>query len=209
VNKRPAARPADEREAVRSFVAVHVPDAWVTGLAALRDRVAAAASGIRWVKPDAAHVTLAFLGPVPRERVPAVTARLREAATGCAPCRVSADAIGVFPHPGRATVLWLGINDPAEGLHRVQGRVEAALSAEGFAAEERPFRPHLTLGRWRTPPPRDRVEALLATELPLALRGGDGEWAVTEIRLMASQLTPEGPVYTVLEAFPLTGPVLS
>jgi 2'-5' RNA ligase len=209
VNKRPAARPADDREAVRSFVAVHVPDSWAVGLAALRDRLASVAGGIRWVKPDGAHLTLAFLGPVPRERVPAVTARLRDAAMACAPCRVSADGIGVFPHAGRATVLWLGITDPAEGLRQVQGRVESALSAEGFTAEERPFHPHLTLGRWRTPPPRDRVEALLAAELPLALRGRDGEWAITEIRLMASQLTPEGPVYTVMAALPLGGVVPS
>jgi 2'-5' RNA ligase len=186
-------------------VAVHVPDSWAAGLAALRDRLARAAAGIRWVRPDGAHVTLAFLGPVAAARVPALTVRLREAARECAPCRVHADAIGVFPHPGRAAVLWLGIRDSAEGLRRVQGRVEAALGEEGFAAEERPFHPHVTLGRWRTPPPRDQVEALLATQLPLALSGGDGEWLVTEIRLMASQLTPEGPVYTVMAALPLEG----
>jgi 2'-5' RNA ligase len=176
-------------------------------LAALQDRLTPDASRIRWVKPDGAHVTLVFLGPVPRERVPAVTARLREVATACPPCRVSADAIGVFPHPGRAAVLWLGIKDPADGLRRMQERVEAALSAEGFAPEEREFHPHLTLGRWRTPPPRDRVAELLATQLPLALQGSDGEWVVTEIRLMASQLTPEGPIYTVMAALPLTGSV--
>jgi 2'-5' RNA ligase len=103
----------------------------------------------------------------------------------------------------------LGIADPSEGLRRLQGRVEIALAAEGFAAEERPFHPHLTLGRWRTPPPRDRVEKLLATPVPPALRGGKGEWIVTEIRLMASQLTPEGPVYRVMAALPLAGSAAS
>ncbi|MFZ5877676.1 MAG: RNA 2',3'-cyclic phosphodiesterase [Nitrospirota bacterium] len=194
---------------VRSFVAVHVPDGWAVGLAALRDRLASAARGIRWVQPDGAHVTLAFLGPVPRERLPALTARLRDAANGCAPCRVSADAIGVFPQPGHAAVLWLGVADPSGGLQRIHGRVAEALASEGFPPEERAFHPHVTLGRWRTPPPRDRVEALLATELPPALRGGDGEWAVTEIRLMASQLTSAGPVYTVTAALPLTGAAVS
>ncbi|HET8760346.1 MAG TPA: RNA 2',3'-cyclic phosphodiesterase [Nitrospiria bacterium] len=199
------ARTGEDRDAVRSFVAVHVPESWAAGLAALRDRLARGAGGIRWVQPDGAHVTLAFLGDVPAARVPALAARLRDAGRECAPCRVSADAIGVFPHPGRAAVLWLGIKDPAEGLRRLQGRVQVALGAEGFAAEDRPFHPHVTLGRWRTPPSRDRVEALLATPLPLALSGGAGEWVVTEIRLMASQLAPEGPVYTVMAALPLTG----
>jgi 2'-5' RNA ligase len=194
---------------VRSFVAVHVPDAWAVGLAALRDRLASAASGIRWAQSDGAHVTLAFLGPVPRERLSALTAKLRDAARKCGPCRVNADSIGVFPYPGRAAVLWLGVADPSGGLRRVQRGVVEALADEGFPPEERAFHPHVTLGRWRTPPPRDRVDALLATPLPLALSGSNGEWVVTEIRLMASQLTPAGPVYTVTAALPLTGAAVS
>jgi 2'-5' RNA ligase len=168
-----------------------------------------AATGIRWAQPDGAHVTLAFMGPVARERIPAVTARLNDAARVCAPCRVVADAIGVFPHPGRAAVLWLGVADPSGGLRRVQERVVLALAEEGFPAEERPFHPHVTLGRWRTPPSRACVEGLLATPLPPGLGGGEGEWMVTEIRLMASRLTPEGPVYTVTAALPLTGTATS
>jgi 2'-5' RNA ligase len=164
-----------------------------------------AATGIRWAQPDGAHVTLAFVGPVARERIPAVTARLSDAARVCAPCRVSADGIGVFPHPGRAAVLWLGVADPSGGLRRVQERVALALAEEGFPAEERPFHPHVTLGRWRTPPSLARVEALLATPLPPGLRGDESAWTVTDIRLMASRLTPEGPVYTVLAVLPLTG----
>jgi 2'-5' RNA ligase len=104
-------------------------------------------------------------------------------------------------------VLWLGVKDPSGGLLRLQRRVEQALSAEGFVPDERPFHPHVTLGRWRTPPPRTSVDALLAEPLPLALSGADGEWMVREIRLMESRLTPEGPIYTVVEAFPLTGVV--
>ncbi|MFZ5861643.1 MAG: RNA 2',3'-cyclic phosphodiesterase [Nitrospirota bacterium] len=205
MNTRPGLRPADDRDAVRSFVAAHVPDAWAVGLAALRDQWTSVASGIRWVQPDGAHVTVAFLGPVPRERVPALAERLREAARACAPCRVAADSIGVFPHPGRAAVLWLDIKDRGEGLRRVHARVAEALIHEGFASEERAFHPHVTLGRWRTPPPRDRVEALLTTPVPPGLRGTAGEWTVTEIRLMASRLTPQGSIYTVMAALPLMG----
>jgi 2'-5' RNA ligase len=109
----------------------------------------------------------------------------------------------VFPHPGRATVLWLGVTDPSGGLARLQRRVEEGLSSEGFAPDERPFHPHVTLGRWRTPPPRGRVDALLAAPLPLS--GPDAEWMVHEVRLMESQLTPQGSIYTVVEALPLGG----
>ncbi len=200
------ARPAaGETDSLRSFVSVHVPDAWLGGLAALRERLARRATGVRWVHPDGSHITLAFLGQIARSRVPAIVARLSEAARECPPCRVHAGGIGVFPHPGRATVLWLGVMDPSGGLIRLQQRVEQALSAEGYAPDERPFHPHVTLGRSRAPLPRNSVDALLAEALPLALSGAEGEWMVTEVRLMESRLTPEGPIYTVVETVPLTG----
>jgi 2'-5' RNA ligase len=203
------ARPEEgAADSLRSFVAAHVPDGWVDGLTALRERLARHAAGVRWVQPDGSHVTLAFLGQIARSRVPAIVARLNEAARECPPCRVRAGGIGVFPHPGRATVLWLGVTDPSGGLTRLQRRVEQALSPEGFAPDDRPFHPHVTVGRWRTPPPRSNVDALLA-EAPLALSGAEGEWIVADIRLMESRLTPKGPIYTVVEAIPLTGSAAS
>jgi 2'-5' RNA ligase len=161
------------------------------------------------VGPDGSHLTFAFLGQIARSRVPAIVARLSEAARGCASCRVHAGGVGVFPHSGRATVLWLGVTDPSGELIRLQRRVEQALVTEGFAPDERPFHPHVTLGRWRTPPPTSSVVALLAEALPPALSGAAGEWMVTDIQLMESRLTPEGPIYTVLEALPLTGTAAS
>lgn len=200
------ARPAaGETDSLRSFVAVHVPDAWLGSLTALRERLARHTAGVRGVQPDGSHVTFAFLGQIARSRVPAIVARLSDVARECPPCRVHAGGIGVFPHPGRATVLWLGVKDPSGGLLRLQQRVEQALSAEGFTPDQRPFHPHVTLGRWRTPPPRTSVDALLAEPLPPALSGPEGEWMVTEVRLMESRLTPEGPIYTVVETVPLTG----
>jgi 2'-5' RNA ligase len=190
---------------LRSFVAVHVPDAWLGGLAALRECLARHAAGVRWVRPEGLHVTFAFLGQIARSRVPAIVARLSEAARECAPCRAHAGRVGVFPHSGRATVLWLGVTDPSGGLIRLQRRVEQALAAEGFTPDERPFHPHVTLGRWRTPPPRTTVDALLAEALPPALSGAAGEWMVTDIQLMESRLTPEGPIYRVVDTVPLTG----
>lgn len=197
--------PTGAGDSLRAFVAVRAPDTWVAGIAALSERRLHAAAGLRWIQAEGAHVTLAFLGQIARSRVPAITVTLGEAARACTPCLVNTGGIGVFPYPGRAAVLWLGVQDPSGGLARLQRLVVNAVSDEGLTPEERPFHPHVTLGRWRTPPPRSIVDALLATPLPPELAGGDGVWTVTQVDLMESRLTAKGSVYTVLEMLPLKG----
>lgn len=202
----PESRPAtDGPDSLRSFVAVRVPDSWAPGLSALRTRLERHAAGLRWVHAEGAHVTLAFLGQIARARVPAISGTLGEAAGACAPCVVNTAGIGVFPHPGRAAVLWLGIEDPSGGLNRLQQRVAGAVSAAGLTPEGRTFHAHVTLGRWRTQPPRTTVDALLAHPLPPELSGSHGTWTVAQMDLMESRLSPRGSVYTVLETFPLKG----
>jgi 2'-5' RNA ligase len=191
------------RDSLRSFVAVRVPDSWIAGLGALRTQMDRHAAGLRWVPAEGSHVTLAFLGSIARARVPVISGTLGEAAAACAPCVVNTGGIGVFPHPGRATVLWLGIQDPSGGLSRLQQRVSEALSSVGLTPEGRSFHAHVTLGRWRTPPPRTAVDALLTHQLPPELSGSHGAWTVAQMDLMESRLTPKGSIYTVLKTFPL------
>jgi 2'-5' RNA ligase len=190
---------------LRSFVAVRAPNTWVAGIAALCERLNRTAVGLRWIQAEGAHVTLAFLGQIARARVPAITVKLGEAARACTPCLVNTGGLGVFPHPGRAAVLWLGVQDPSDGLGKLQRLVVNALSDKGLTPEARVFHPHVTLGRWRTPPPRSIVDALLAAPLPAELAGAGGAWTVTQMDLMESRLTPQGSVYTVLKMLPLKG----
>lgn len=203
------ARPTGGDDSLRAFVAVRAPDTWVAGIAALSKRLNRTAVGLRWIQAEDAHVTLAFLGQISRARVPAMVEKLDAAARACTPSLVNTGGIDVFPHPGRAAVLWLGIQDPSGGLARLQRLVVNVLSDEGLTPEARVFHPHVTLGRWRTPPPRSIVDALLAAPLPPELAGADGAWTVTQMDLMESRLTAKGSVYTVLKAWPLKGAAAS
>lgn len=201
--------PTTAGDSLRSFAAVRVPDTWVAGIAALSERLNRPAVGLRWIQAEGAHVTLAFLGQIARARVPAIVGKLGEAARVCTPCLVNTGGIGVFPHPGRAAVFWLGVQDPSGGLGRLQRLVVNALSDEGLTPEARVFHPHVTLGRWRTPPPRSIVDALLAPPLPAELAGAGGAWTVTQVDLMESRLTAKGSIYTVVESLPLIGATAS
>jgi RNA 2',3'-cyclic 3'-phosphodiesterase len=111
----------------------------------------------RRVPPESWHLTLRFLGDTPPTQAERLRQVLRAADLG-ASFTIRFGAGGAFPRPARASVLWLGIDEGAEHLGRLAARVEQVARQAGFAAENRPFHPHLTLSRLQ--PPRD-LRALL------------------------------------------------
>ncbi len=186
---------------MRSFVAVGVPDRFAPGIEAVRAALAGVVGEIRWVRAGDTHVTLAFLGEVALDRVSGLVRRLGDVARSEAPFTVGFDGLGVFPHPRRATVLWLGVHDSTGGLVRLQRGVEAGLALEGVPPDVRSFFPHVTLGRWRKPLIAARVEAVLIAPTPVV----ESTWTVRTLRLMESRLTRGGSVYSVVEDLPFGG----
>lgn len=125
---------------------------------ALARRARDANIDIAWVRPVNYHVTLKFLGWTRDDAVGAVRDRVAEALTGVRKFRFVAARLGGFPSLDQASVLWAGIEAGAESLADVAARVDRATADLGFAAEQRPYHPHVTLGRLReTRPLRDVV----------------------------------------------------
>lgn len=145
--------------------------------------------------PHKWHLTLRFLGPVDDITYDKLQAALDEADLGGA-FHVSWGGLGAFPKPGRATVLWLAVERGSDGLRSLAARVEAALARAGVPAEDRPFRPHLTLSRIR--PPQD-VSRLVSAVKPLGGRMRVGAVEMVESHLRGSR----GSEYEVLERFEL------
>lgn len=184
-------------EKIRTFVAVGLPEAARRGLSAMMRNVGSAARGIRWTRPENLHFTLAFLGELERGGVDAVREASQEAALACKPFDLRFGGLGAFPPTGRPRVIWIGLSQGADELTRLQSGLAQALVQRGFALEERAFVPHLTLGRVAD-------DAHLAD--PAALLGQTAPQmeaiAVDRIRVMRSQLTPAGAVYSVLHECP-------
>lgn len=147
----PVGSPDPAASAGRLFVGVPL----APGLRrALEAHLRAATSGRplpgRLVEPRSWHFTLRFLGETP----PEAAHRLREELRSVPPrrsFRLRLGTAGAFPRPRRASVLWMGVGEGSEELRGLAGDVEAAAVRAGFAAEERPFRAHLTLSRLRQP----------------------------------------------------------
>jgi len=182
----------------RTFVAVFPPPAVVAALDAAVAPVRGVRDGVAWVASSNLHVTLRFLGDLAAPEVEAARRAVLGAASDVAPFAVATGGPGAFPGPSRPRVLWIGARSGAAELVALASRVEKALVREGFPPAEKPFTPHLTVGRVRA----DSPPALAAARfLGLSLPSLDFE--VGAITLVASQLGAGGSRYAPLLEAPL------
>jgi 2'-5' RNA ligase len=192
-------------EHIRTFVAMELPAGVQRALGQVQDRLKRDRPPVRWVAPDKVHVTLAFLGEIPGEKVEVVAGCLARAAAGLVPFEIEATGFGVFPNANRPRVVWVGIQGEVEALRSLHGRLESELAAQGFPKEGRPFTPHLTIGRVRDRAAPGEVRALGQAVTRLALPSL-GRWCADRVAVIRSDLRPEGPIYTPLRVVTLGAP---
>ena len=181
-------------DCIRAFVAFEIDAPLRARLAGLARELQPRIKGVRWVRTEAIHLTLRFLGDATRGALDALEPRLLAAAASCPRAGVPVGGLGLFPEQGSPRVLFVKAQLP-EAMTALQAACEEGAVAAGFARESRPFRSHLTLGRWRERAPRP--------ELP----GADlGTLCLDTLVLFRSQLKPAGAVYTPLATFPLRPP---
>jgi len=179
---------------VRAFVALELDARLRQAIAELQARLRPRLGGVRLVRAEGVHLTLRFLGPTSPAQVETLRPLLAAAAAGCPPAEVRVAGLGTFPERGSPRVLWLGLDAPPSILD-LQHACERAARAAGFEREERPFRAHLTLGRWRDPAPRP--------DLPPADLGSA---RLESLVLFRSELRRDGAVYAPRAEFPLGRP---
>jgi 2'-5' RNA ligase len=109
----------------------------------LRDRP----GGPRWAGRETQHVTLAFFGEVPDDHVPVLTDALSDA-LGVVDVHLRLAGAGTFPEKGDPRVLWVGVDGDVEKLAALAAAAAGAGRAAGIPIERRPYRPHVTVGRW-------------------------------------------------------------
>jgi 2'-5' RNA ligase len=190
---------------MRLFVAVDLDeplrDAVAGLIAALRTRAGRELRGVRvgWADDSRLHITVHFLGELDSDRAEAFGEAF-VAPIDLPPFPLGLGGLGVFPHRGRAQILWLGVTTGADAMSRIHRAVADRLVQHGIEVETRPFTPHLTLARLREPQPVRRVEGLMRVDASAV-----GQTVVDRVMLYQSRLGAGGPTYTALAAAPLTG----
>jgi 2'-5' RNA ligase len=187
-------------EEVRCFIAIELPDGVKRGLREFQAQLKAGSQApVKWVDPNNIHLTLKFLGNVVADRLDEIGRAMTQAVRGTSPFSLEVKELGVFPNPRRVQIVWVGVSGEVEKLSRLQQRLESGLEKLGFPPENRRFTPHLTLARLRdraTPQEREKLGQLIAeTEFEAA-----PSFTVNSVKLIKSQLTREGPIYSQLSS---------
>ncbi|MEP6569616.1 MAG: RNA 2',3'-cyclic phosphodiesterase [Acidobacteriota bacterium] len=182
-------------ETWRVFCAIEVPkltrDLILRHNASLKAAVPAARAS--WSRDTNLHLTLKFLGDIPQSVVAEFSQAAARSVAGAQPFTISLEDTGVFPTRGQPRVLWIGINDRSGKLAELQTCLEEESARAGFAKEARPFRPHLTIARLRHP---DNASALAIAHQQTVF--DPAVIAVSELLVIRSELSSEGPRYTVV-----------
>lgn len=206
-----SAAPDNEREQAvaetwRLFVATLLPESILEGLAEFQRnlRTEIPHGVVRWVDPHSIHLTLKFLGDAPSTQRTELEEALAAAASGHPAFELALADLGCFPNVRRPRVVWVGLSGDLEALHALRDAVEAHIAPLGYPTEDRPFRPHLTLGRVRREASVSQAAALGA-EVARIQQPTARAWQVTSVSLMRSELKPNGAQYTELKRIALAG----
>jgi 2'-5' RNA ligase len=170
-------------ETRRVFFALWPPDT-------VRQQVAAQTKTIipdnaRPVTSANLHITLAFLGPVEKEKLPDY--QKAAAAVRASKLKITLDQVGSF---ARAQVLWLGTSKQSAPLQALVSALNKELQGCGYQADNRPFVAHVTLAR--------KYRQKQVVSKPIAI-----DWLVDDFSLVESCSTPGGVKYHVLQTWPL------
>lgn len=180
---------------VRAFIACDIPDLFLEKISDSQERLKSLDADVTWTKAGGIHITLKFLGDIEEGSIEKVAAVIEEASKGQTPFEISINGSGAFPNLKNPRVVWIGVEDGANGLSKLQQGLDDRLKALGFEPEEREFRPHLTLGRVKGPRGKERLSAAVSE-----LKGIEiGLFTVDRVILYKSELKPTGAVYTKLK----------
>jgi 2'-5' RNA ligase len=188
-------------ESARLFLALDLEEQVLTRLRDVVQALDPVCDGARWVKPEAMHLTIKFFGVMPLSEVPGIgtgVSRVLERRTAFSG---EVCGIGGFPSFERPRVLWAGMRDEEMHIQSFGEELLEELETQGYGAEDRRFVPHITLARFKRRAPLNLTA--VSRILPDYGTHSFGETFFDRVVLYSSELTPDGPIYRVVNSWDL------
>ena len=162
---------------------------------------------LKWVSPNAIHLTVKFLGVIEEEQVFIIKQALEEVVQEMSPFALTFKGLGGFPTLQKPRIIWAGVEGDVDHLEVLVSCIESALRLVGFPQEDRPYHPHITLARVKANA-REIGQKITTSEVSKQ-KWNFGNLTVDRLSLFQSQLTPEGAQYSCLWTLVLGSPMQS
>lgn len=182
-------------DSLRLFVAIDIPRPLKDALIGVTERLALERwDPVRWVRPEGFHITIKFLGDTSTSLIPAIEQAIVTLAGQQRRFDLTLGGMGFFPSGANANHIYVGLSGNLAALGNLQQAAEAAFASLGYMVENKPFKPHITLGRLRKEATREQRDDAVRRALALGL-GTIGSFSADGLRLMRSTLASGGSIY--------------
>jgi len=170
----------------RVFIALNLPSDIKTRIIGLLNKLSQKCKGVKWVKSDGLHLTLHFLGDLNEEQIEQVKLTMQSMGGKFKQLQFKTTKINAFPNLTIPRVIFLDCQQTnGNSVLKLQKLLGEKLTRLGFTIDQRPWRPHITLGRVKGKP------SLNFTLISLP----QTSFALATFELMESILKPTGAEY--------------
>ena len=175
----------------RGFIAVDVDDLPLINnfMGELRE----SGAQLKLVEKENLHLTLKFLGDTREDDIDKIEEIMRESLVGVKPFKILLKDVGFFPGRNYIKIVWIGVEN-GEKLVKIAESLNEKLEKLGFKREKKGFVPHLTIARVKSSKNKDELLKVVEKYRGIIF----GEQEIKDIKLFRSDLTPKGPVYSVV-----------
>ncbi len=180
---------------MRLFIAIDIPEDLKEKLSRVVTRLKKCGLDAKWVNASNIHMTLKFLGETQEEDLDKIKSIVGDTSGLFTKLELSTGGFGFFPNEKSPRVFFIS-TDKEEILKNISLQLEDKLEGLGFPKEGR-FKSHLTIARFRT---KKNIDCIKNGIKDMTV---EAKFAVSEIILFKSTLTPAGPVYEKIFCAPL------
>lgn len=189
----------DAEKNIRAFLAIEPPENILQEISRLQEKLKREINGrLSWTRAQGQHLTLKFFGNISTDDVDNICSAVKNRIAAGLFLNLKIERLGVFPDARKPRILWCGTSGDTSNLAALQKQLDNDFAVIGFPVEDRPFRAHLTLARIKDPHGLTGLAEALKKHTAFCA----GEFAVREVVLFQSRLTPQGPIYARLAEFP-------